>query len=113
MTNASRQSIAGSGIKGATSVAVIAAVLILLGIVFQLGELGFGDLRPENSWLFSVLIAGFWNMLALRFNVGVHDVIQYWPLALVCVGVALLLVGRRSANGHKPNGASTGGRHGG
>jgi hypothetical protein len=69
-----------------------AALLILLGIAFQLGELGYGHLRLDNLWLFSMMIGDIWNILSMRLNLpSAGEVVRYWPLILVGLGLAILL----------------------
>jgi hypothetical protein len=107
MANANRQFPIEAGVSGAAVMAAGATALILLGVVFQLGELGYGHFDPRNYWLFSVFASGIWNMLALRLDgPGVRDMIQFWPLILVGIGLAVLLVARKNGLSH------TGDRHG-
>jgi hypothetical protein len=69
-----------------------AASLILLGIVLQLGELGYGHFRLDNLWLFSMMVGDIWNILSMRLNLpSAGEVLRYWPLILVGVGLAILL----------------------
>jgi hypothetical protein len=69
-----------------------AALLILLGIAFQLGELGYGHLRLDNLWLFSMMVGDIWNILSMRLNLpSLAEVLRYWPLILVGLGLAILL----------------------
>jgi hypothetical protein len=69
-----------------------AALLILLGIAFQFGELGYGHLRLDNLWLFSMMLADIWNILSMRLNLpDAAEVLRYWPLVLVGLGLAILL----------------------
>jgi hypothetical protein len=69
-----------------------ATLLILLGIVFQLGELGYGHLQSSNLWFFSTMLTDIWNILSLRLDVpGLAELLRYWPLALVGLGLAILL----------------------
>ena len=69
-----------------------AALLILLGIAFQLGELGYGHLRLDNLWLFSMMVGDICNILSMRLNLSsAADVLRYWPLILVGLGLAILL----------------------
>ena len=69
-----------------------AAVLILLGVAFQLGELGYGHLRVDNFWLFSMMVGDIWNILSMRLNLpSAAEVLRYWPLILVGLGLAILL----------------------
>jgi hypothetical protein len=74
-----------------------AALLILLGIAFQFGELGYGHLRLDNLWLFSMMIADIWNMLSVRLNIpSAGEVLRYWPLILVGLGLAILLATKQN-----------------
>ena len=69
-----------------------ASLLILLGIAFQFGELGYGHLRLDNLWLFSMMLADIWNILSVRLNIpSAAEVLRYWPLILVGLGLAILL----------------------
>jgi hypothetical protein len=111
MTNANRQFPIEAG-SNTIVMAAAAIVLILLGIVFQLGELGYGHFDPRNYWLFSVFASGIWNMLALRLAPGVHDMIQFWPLILVGTGLAVLLVSRKNGLWRGSTETFTGDRHG-
>jgi len=112
MTNANRQFPIEAGINTTPGMAAAATMLILLGIVFQLGELGYSHFDPRNYWLFSVFASGIWNMLALRLAPGVHDMIQFWPLILVGTGLAVLLVSRKNGLSRGSPGSFTGDRHG-
>jgi len=74
-----------------------AILLILLGIVFQLSELGYGHLRPENFWFLSMIATSLWNLFAAHSNApGAGELLSFWPLLLICFGFAALLA--RSAN---------------
>ena len=92
MVNVNRQS-AFSGSFFATSIAMAAGLLILLGIVLQLGELGYGHINPSNFWVISMITQGAWNLLALHANTpAFEDVLRFWPLALVSVGTGILML---------------------
>jgi len=96
MTNVERQSHAAP-VSGAAVLAALAGLLILLGIVFQLAELGYGHVRPDNIWLFSVIASGIWNILSLRLNTpALQELFQFWPLLLVGFGVAIMLAAREN-----------------
>jgi hypothetical protein len=70
---------------------VAASILILLGIVFQLGELGCSHLNATNLWLLHMMAENVWTLLATRFNLpALADVLSYWPLLLVGVGFGIL-----------------------
>lgn len=98
MTKADGQTLRKSIRRGAGLNVLGAILLILLGIVFQLSELGYGHLRPENFWLFSMLATSVWNLFALHVNApGAHELLSFWPLLLICIGLATLLV--KTSNG--------------
>jgi hypothetical protein len=92
MTSTNGQSRVTSFLSGAQIPMAGAALLILLGIVFQLGELGYGHFRLDNLWLFSMMLADIWNILSVRLNIpSAAEVLRYWPLVLVGLGLAILL----------------------
>jgi hypothetical protein len=92
MTSTNGQSPTTSLISSARIPVAGAVLLILLGIVFQLGELGYGHLRLDNLWLFSMMLADIWNILSMRLNLpSAGEVLRYWPLILVGLGLAILL----------------------
>jgi hypothetical protein len=96
MTNAERQDTAES-FSGAAVIVALAGLLILLGVVFQMAEFGYGHVRPDNIWLFSVLATGIWNILSLRLNApGFLDLFRFWPLVLVGFGLAIMLAAREN-----------------
>ena len=96
MTNAERQHTAAS-FSGAAVIVALAGLLILLGVVFQMAQLGYGHVRPDNIWLFSVIASGIWNILSLRLNApGLFELFRFWPLVLVGFGVAIMLATREN-----------------
>jgi len=69
--------------------------LILAGLVLQLGALGYGHVQPSNVWIASTVVHGVWSMLILQLDAaGVHAVATFWPLLLVSIGLAFLLLTR-------------------
>ncbi len=69
-----------------------AGLLILLGIVLQLAELGYGHVNAGNMWLYSVVVTDVWHALSVHLNVtAVEEWLKFWPLLLVCVGLAIFL----------------------
>ena len=97
MTNVERQPHTAASISGAAVLVALAGLLILLGIVFQLAELGYGHVRPDNIWLFSVIASGIWNVLSLRLNTpALQELFQFWPLLLVGFGLAIMLAAREN-----------------
>lgn len=92
MTKANRQASFEAPVSGAAFLMAGAALLILLGIVFQLAELGFGHVDSSNWWLLSVLASNLWNVLAAHANIpALEEMLRYWPLLLVCTGSVMLL----------------------
>jgi hypothetical protein len=92
----------------AKSIALVAGLLILSGIVFQLGELGYGHVNPANLWLISVVSESAWNVLAMRANgPALDDILRFWPLMLVSLGLGILA----AANGASPREGGKGRRH--
>ena len=73
MTSTNGQSPMTSLISSSRFPITSAAVLILLGIAFQLGELGYGHLRLDNLWLFSMMLADIWNILSVRLNIPTRE----------------------------------------
>jgi hypothetical protein len=92
MTNTNDRSSMTSTLEGVRFPEAGATLLILLGIVFQLGELGYGHLQSSNLWFFSTMLTDIWNILSLRLDVpALGELLHYWPLALVGLGLAILL----------------------
>lgn len=110
MANAKQQeSYGGSAFSGGMFL-VAATFLILLGAAIQATEMGWGHLWPNNIWLFSVIVPGLWNMLAVQWNApGWQEVLRFWPLALVATGVAMVLVQARAIARGRAGNAQHGG----
>jgi hypothetical protein len=100
MTNASQKDPMGMSV-GTMS----ATALIVVGATFQLAVLGYAHMHGDGLWFFSVLGSNIWNMLALAFNApATQQLMEYWPLALVGAGFAILLAkqqGRRRPVGKR------------
>jgi peptidoglycan/LPS O-acetylase OafA/YrhL len=74
-----------------------ATLLILFGLVFQVVELTCRNLQLGNLWLLSVLASDIWNILSVHFNVpSIGDALLYWPLLMICMGLAILLAVREN-----------------
>ena len=92
MTSTNGQSPMTSLFSGARIPVAGAALLILLGVIFQVGELGYGHLRLDNLWLFSMMLGDIWNILSMHLNLpSAGALLHYWPLILVGLGLAILL----------------------
>jgi hypothetical protein len=95
MVNENRQLSFGGAFSANSVTMLIASVLILLGIVFQLGELGYGHINAHNLWFVSVMTESAWNLVSMHGNgPALDEILQWWPLALVSVGMAILMLRR-------------------
>lgn len=74
-------------------VALIAAgLLIFVGTVFQLGQLGYGALCSESVWVVQMIGTNLWDLLAVHLDApSVGQIVEFWPLALVGMGLTILL----------------------
>jgi hypothetical protein len=71
---------------------IAAGLLIFVGLVFQLGELLGSQLNATGNWLIHMVALNIWNALVLRMNaLGFEEVLYFWPLLLVGLGLAILL----------------------
>jgi hypothetical protein len=92
MVNANRRS-AFNGSFLATSIKMAAGLLILLGIVLQLGELGYTHINASNFWLVSMITQSVWNLLAMHGSgPALEHLLRFWPLVLVSVGAGILML---------------------
>jgi hypothetical protein len=112
MTNANRQAQTAASISGSAAISAAATVLVLVGIVFQGAELGYGHISTGSFWLFSVLATNIWNILSLRMNIStVQEFCRFWPLLLVGFGLAIMLAARENRS-RNLSGSRKGGTHG-
>ena len=73
-----------------------AGLLILVGLVLQLGALGYGHAQPDNIWIASTIVGGVWSMLVTQLDSpALRELATFWPLVLISMGLALLLVTKR------------------
>ena len=93
MTNANPQS--PFALSGSGRIFIIggAGLLILVGLVLQLGALGYGHAQPGNIWIASTIVHSAWTMLIAQLDSpGVQALATFWPLLLISMGLAILLV---------------------
>jgi hypothetical protein len=93
MVNENRQMSFGGSLSATAITMLVAGLLILLGIVLQLGALGYGHLSGQNLWLISVVTQSAWNLFSLHSS-GLEELLRWWPLALVGMGLAILMLHR-------------------
>jgi len=80
---------------GSTAGVAAAGLLILMGIVFQLGELGYSHLSAANLWLAAMISEGAWNLLTLHWGApALRELARFWPLVLVAFGLGFLLLAK-------------------
>ena len=88
-----------------------AGLLILVGLVLQLGALGYGHAQPGNIWIASTIVERVWGMLiALLDSPGVQALATFWPLLLISMGLAILLV-TKSEESQRALSSSRGGQN--
>jgi hypothetical protein len=96
MTNVDRRFPSASSTSSAAARAG-AAVLIFLGIVFQLCQLGYAHLATNSHWIASLLLASLWGLVdGWLKTAAIGDSFRFWPLALVLAGCAVLLSRRKA-----------------
>jgi hypothetical protein len=71
-----------------------ACLLILLGVAFELGMLGFGPYNSTGVWLLTVIGKNAWVMVANLAAPELGGLAKIWPLVLVSLGSAILLIAR-------------------
>jgi len=110
MMNLNQRVSASSAIHPTATLIFVATFLIVLGVAFEAVEIGWARLLPNGLWLFSVIVPGLWNMLAVQWNDPVwRELLKIAPLALVVIGMMILLLQRRANTQQRPTGAPSGG----
>ena len=101
-----------SAIYPTATLIFVATFLIVLGLAFEAVEIGWAHLLPHGLWLFSVIVPGLWNMLAVQWNDPVwRELLKIAPLALVALGTMILFVQKRAHTQQRPTGVPSGGNH--
>jgi uncharacterized membrane protein len=110
MMNLNQRVSASGAIHPTATLIFVATFLIVLGLAFEAVEIGWARLLPHGLWLFSVIVPGLWNMLAVQWNDPVwRELLKIAPLALVAIGMMILLLQRRANTQQRPTGAPSGG----
>jgi hypothetical protein len=113
MTNSAKPSKQASLATGAGILMAGATLMILLGVVFQLAELGYGEIIPGCTWLLSLLADSLWRVVSIHMNIpSLHTILVYWPLLLVGLGCSTLLALRAGNQQLASSSVRTGSRYG-
>jgi|HubBroStandDraft_4_1064222.scaffolds.fasta_scaffold261299_2 hypothetical protein len=82
-----------------------ATMLILGGIVLQLGGLGYMHVGWDYLWMLFLVLESAWNVISMHGNLPwLQQLVVFWPLLLVGVGLGILLI----AGGSKSTASKTG-----
>ena len=96
MRNTNRQTTSALPILGRTLIIGASGLLILVGLVLQLGALGYGHAQAGNIWIASTIVGSAWSMLITRLDSpALQGFATFWPLLLISMGLAALLVTKR------------------
>ena len=110
MSNTNRQAASALPIPGRALIMGGSGLLILVGLVLQLGALGYGHAQPGNVWIASTIVGSAWSMLITQVDSpAVQQLATFWPLLLISMGLAVLLVTKRAET--VPAGSSFRGGH--
>ena len=110
MMNLNQRVSANSAIYPTRTLIVVATLLIVLGLAFEAVEIGWAHLLSHGLWLFSVIVPGLWNMLAVQWHDPVwRELLKIAPLTLVAIGMMILLLQRRAHTQRRPTGGPSGG----
>lgn len=97
VTNVNQQSLLGISIPTAAMASLAATLLISFGVVFQLGELGYGPYSQGGIWTMSLIARGAWTLLETLDLTTLWDLPQIWLLSFVVMGLAILSIARRGS----------------
>jgi hypothetical protein len=96
MTIVNRQAPLAPSASGRVFIMGGAGLLILVGLVLQLGTLGYGHVQPGNIWIASTIAGSVWSMLTSQLDAPwAQELATFWPLLVISMGLAMLLVTRR------------------
>lgn len=92
MASTGRVTAIDTNLTGSSFLWIASALMILVGVIFQVGELGLSHIRLDNLWQVSVVASDLWNLLVTRVGgPTVTQVLRYWPLLLVGLGFSIML----------------------
>ncbi len=88
-----------------TATTIVAAALILAGIVFQWGEISGVHPNVDNLWYISVILNTIGRTLEMCLTSALlQDAFRIWPLTLVTAGIVMLLSAKRAGISRTSNG---------
>jgi len=100
-----------SAIYSTAMLIFVATFLIVLGLALEALEIGWAHLLPHGLWLFSVIVPGLWNMLAVQWNDPVwRELLKIAPLGLMALGMTILISQKRAYARERCSRMSSGGR---
>ena len=86
-----------------------AALLILVGVVFQYVEISYRHASMDNFWYISVILNTVWKMADFCLNSSyVQDALRFGPLALLTAGVIMLWSAKRAVPARVPKEGTNG-----
>ena len=106
--NSRRRSSTNRSFPATTLARLAASLLILLGAAFELGMLGLGPYNSSDAWLFSVIGKNTWIALTDLVVPELRETIKIWPLILVTIGAAILLIAQTRNRFHSTTPSSSG-----
>ena len=108
MTDTRTQLVSEASISRAAAL-IAAGLLIFVGIVFQLGQLGYGVVCAHSFWVIQMIASNIWDLLAVHLGApSIGQIVEFWPLALVAIGFTILLALKPQNRARMHNGAERG-----
>ena len=102
---------ANSAIYPTATLIFVATFLIVLGLASEAVEIGWAHLFPHSLWLFSVIVPGLWNMLAVQWSDPAwRELLKIAPLLLVAIGTMILFAQKRAYGQERSTRAHSGDR---
>ena len=112
MTSANRRLSPSGSIHPAGLLFSAATLLIVLGVAFEAVELLWTHLLANGFWLFSVILPGIWNMLAVLWQAPMwQELLKVAPLAMVATGMMILFGRKNTHSGSRSLGTHNGASH--
>lgn len=106
MTSEDRR-VSSQPITRSAAIIPAAALLILLGIVFQLGELGYVNWSADNLWVLSVISSSITTLLDTCVKAAMlGGALRFWPLILVLAGLGILISAPQSLSASRQRAVS-------